>query len=180
MTKEQVLFYGELFKELGLSELKVVNKDEEVYLKKDICATSVNYQDNDNQEGSMNMISEKLFCNDISDNTESNILDITNTDSISKDSRSIGINNDIVQESVSNLIPVKAPLVGIYYAKPSPSAEAFVKVGDYVNKGDVLCIIEAMKMFNEIKAEVSGRIEEICVNNGNVVEYGQTLFNIAE
>ncbi|MBE5936298.1 MAG: acetyl-CoA carboxylase, biotin carboxyl carrier protein [Lachnospiraceae bacterium] len=88
------------------------------------------------------------------------------------------VNNQTVVESTSNMVPVKAPLIGIYYAKPSPSAEAFVKVGDYVNKGDVLCIIEAMKMFNEIKAEVSGRIEEICVNNGNVVEYGQTLFNI--
>ena len=61
----------------------------------------------------------------------------------------------------------------------SPDSEPFVTVGKKVNKGDVVCIVEAMKLMNEITAEQSGTISEICVNNGDIVEYGQTLFKIS-
>ena len=71
---------------------------------------------------------------------------------------------------------VKCPLVGVFYAAPSPDDEAFVSVGTQVKKGDVLCIVEAMKLMNEIVAERDGVISEICVENGEVVEYGQPLF----
>lgn len=71
---------------------------------------------------------------------------------------------------------VKCPLVGVFYAAPSPDDEAFVSVGTQVKKGDVLCIVEAMKLMNEIVAERDGAISEICVENGEVVEYGQPLF----
>ena len=73
---------------------------------------------------------------------------------------------------------VNAPMVGSFYSAPSPGAAPFVQVGDQVNEGDTLCIIEAMKMMNQIDAEVSGVIKSIRVQNGDPVEYGQTLFVI--
>ena len=73
---------------------------------------------------------------------------------------------------------VNAPMVGTFYSSSSPGAAAFVQVGDHVNEGDTLCIIEAMKMMNQIDAEVSGNIKSVRVQNGDPVEYGQTLFVI--
>ncbi len=73
---------------------------------------------------------------------------------------------------------VTAPMVGTYYSSSSPGAASFVQVGDHVNEGDTLCIIEAMKMMNQIEAEVSGNIKSIRVQNGDPVEYGQTIFVI--
>lgn len=71
---------------------------------------------------------------------------------------------------------VKAPMLGVFYAASSPDAEPFVKVGDRVKKGDILCIIEAMKMMNEITAEEDGTVAEIKAENGKIVEFGQVLF----
>ncbi len=78
----------------------------------------------------------------------------------------------------SNLIDVLAPIVGTFYAAPSPDAPPFVKVGDRVKAGTVLCIIEAMKLMNEIEAEVAGVVREVAVSNEDPVEYGQVLFRI--
>ncbi len=74
---------------------------------------------------------------------------------------------------------VTAPMVGTYYSSPSPAAEAFVQVGDEVKVGDTLCVIEAMKMMNQIDAEVAGRVKAIQVENAEPVEFGQVLFVIA-
>jgi acetyl-CoA carboxylase biotin carboxyl carrier protein len=74
--------------------------------------------------------------------------------------------------------PVTAPMVGTFYASSSPGAAPYVQVGDRVSEGDTLCIIEAMKMMNQIEADVSGVIKSIRVQNGEPVEYGQTLFVI--
>ena len=74
----------------------------------------------------------------------------------------------------------KTPLVGTVYMAPQAGAAPYVAVGDHVAAGDTVCIVESMKMFNEIAAECSGTIEEICVNNGQIVEYGQVLFRIRE
>lgn len=79
---------------------------------------------------------------------------------------------------VTGGIEVKSPMVGVFYAAPSPDSEPYVTVGSQVKKGDVLCIIEAMKLMNEITAEADGEITEICVHNGDIVEYGQMLFRI--
>lgn len=73
---------------------------------------------------------------------------------------------------------VTSPTVGVFYAASSPDSKPFVEVGDEVKKGDILCIIEAMKLMNEIPAETDGVIQEICAENGQVVEYGQPLFRI--
>jgi len=73
---------------------------------------------------------------------------------------------------------VTAPMVGTFYSSPSPGSPSFVQVGDHVNEGDTLCILEAMKMMNQIDADVSGTIKSIRVQNGDPVEYGQILFVI--
>jgi len=75
-------------------------------------------------------------------------------------------------------VAIKSPMVGTFYRSPSPDSEFFVKVGDHVGKGDTLCIIEAMKIMNEVEAEMSGVILDIKVDNAQPVEYGQTLFLI--
>ncbi len=81
-------------------------------------------------------------------------------------------------ESTAHLTPVKAPIVGTYYSSPSPDAAVFVKEGDRIEKGQVLGILEAMKLMNEIESEVAGIVRKILVQNGNPVEYGQDLFLI--
>ena len=99
----------------------------------------------------------------------------------------IGINNEsqsinkIDNNQIENEIKgnqVTSPIVGTFYRKPSPDKEPFVKIGDIVNKGDVLCIIEAMKMMNEIKSEYDGKISSIEVDDGQPVEFGQTIIVI--
>jgi len=74
---------------------------------------------------------------------------------------------------------VKSPMVVTFYIKPSPTAEAYVEVGKEVKKGDVLCIIEAMKLMNEIESEYTGKVVEILVKDGDMVEYGTPLFKLA-
>lgn len=76
----------------------------------------------------------------------------------------------------SNLKPIKSPMVGTFYASPTPEAKAFVQVGSTVNEDSDVCIIEAMKVFNNIKAETRGTIAKVCVQNGQNVEFGTVLF----
>ena len=76
----------------------------------------------------------------------------------------------------SNYITVKSPMIGTFYRSASPEEDAFVKVGDEVKPGDVVCIIEAMKLFNEIESEVSGKIVKVLVDDQTPVEYDQPLF----
>lgn len=73
---------------------------------------------------------------------------------------------------------VKSPMVGTFYSRPAPNKDSFVKVGDTVKKGQVVCIVEAMKLMNEIESEFDGEIAEICIKDGDVVEYGMPLFKI--
>lgn len=80
--------------------------------------------------------------------------------------------------AAEGLVSVTSPLVGVFYASPAENAAPYVSVGDRVTKGQTLCIVEAMKLMNEITAEEDGVIAEICVVNGQVVEYGTELFRI--
>lgn len=83
-----------------------------------------------------------------------------------------------VPEKEENYKIVKSPMVGTFYESSSPEKEPFVKVGDKVHKGQVLCIVEAMKLMNEIESEFDGEIVEVCVKNEEMVEYGMPLFKI--
>lgn len=82
------------------------------------------------------------------------------------------------QEQPANMHEVKSPIVGTFYRAPAPDADTYVQVGDVVSVGSVLCIIEAMKLMNEIESDVSGKIVKILVENGKPVEYNQPLFLI--
>ncbi len=83
---------------------------------------------------------------------------------------------DAAKDETSNYITVKSPMIGTFYRSASPDKPLFVNVGDEIKSGQVLCIIEAMKLFNEIESEVSGRIVKILVDNASPVEYDQPLF----
>lgn len=80
--------------------------------------------------------------------------------------------------TASNTISVEAPMVGVFYAAPSPHADPFVSVGSTVHVGDTLCIIEAMKLMNEVVAEADGTVAEICVQDGDLVEFGSCIMKI--
>lgn len=88
----------------------------------------------------------------------------------------IAVKNE--QESTQDCKVIKSPMVGTFYSKSAPTASPFVKVGDKVKKGQVLCILEAMKLMNEIESEYDGEIAEICVKDDEMVEFGQILFKI--
>ncbi|PKE39942.1 acetyl-CoA carboxylase biotin carboxyl carrier protein [Macrococcoides caseolyticum] len=81
-------------------------------------------------------------------------------------------------EFIEDAITINAPMVGTFYKSPSPEADPYVKVGDKVKNDSIVCILEAMKLFNEIQAEVSGEIIEILAEDGQLVEYGQPLFKV--
>jgi acetyl-CoA carboxylase biotin carboxyl carrier protein len=81
-------------------------------------------------------------------------------------------------DSTEGLFIMKSPIVGTFYSAPAPSAPPFVKVGDTVQVGQILCIIEAMKLMNELEAEMAGEVVRVYVENGQPVEYGQSLFAI--
>ena len=88
------------------------------------------------------------------------------------------VDTEIIKEKCDDGEVIKSPMVGSFYSKPGPDKDSFVNVGDRVSKGKVLCIIEAMKLMNEIEAEFDGEIIKILVNDGDMVEYGQPLFMI--
>lgn len=82
------------------------------------------------------------------------------------------------QEKRSDLLEVVSPFVGTFYRSPSPDSDPYAKIGDHISAGQVLCIVEAMKIMNEIESDVQGEIVEICVENETYVEYGQVLFRV--
>lgn len=92
--------------------------------------------------------------------------------------QSIQTTQPIQEEPKEEYKEIKSPMVGTFYSKPSPDKEEFVKIGDKVKKGQVVCIIEAMKLMNEIEAEFDGEVVEVCLNDGDAVEYGKPLFKL--
>jgi len=84
--------------------------------------------------------------------------------------------NETATKEDANLITIKSPMIGTFYRRSSPDKEAFVNVGDTVSPGDVICIVEAMKLFNEIESEVSGKIVKVLVDDTSPIEYDQPLF----
>tara|TARA_B100001996_G_scaffold383046_1_gene377069 strand:- start:4173 stop:4643 length:471 start_codon:yes stop_codon:yes gene_type:complete len=87
------------------------------------------------------------------------------------------VENQKIEEE-SNLITITSPIIGTFYRKPSPDKSNFVEIGDVISQGDVLCVIEAMKLFNEIETEFSGKIVKILVDDASPVEFDQPLFLI--
>lgn len=86
--------------------------------------------------------------------------------------------SDDAAVNFNNIKEIKSPMVGIFYQNPAPDAEPYVKIGSQVKKGDVICVIEAMKVMNEITSDVDGEIVDICAKNGQIVEFSEVLFKI--
>lgn len=159
MNCEEIKSILKLIDETGLEYVRLNNKDIELEVSKkvnnrlNIDNNLETFKDSDAEDTINDKVEE--IKNNTEDNIKSNILKNNETE-------------------------IKAPLIGTYYSSPSPDEPCFVKVGDYVEKGDTLCIIEAMKLMNEIKSDKSGKIVDIKVDNETIVEYGQTLFVIEE
>ena len=101
---------------------------------------------------------------------------IDQQEEVKESSNSIDKENLVVESTdPSNLHSIKAPLVGTFYLSPKPGEPAFINVGDKIKVGQIICIIEAMKIFNEIESEVSGTVEKILIDDSNPVEYGQAI-----
>ena len=115
-----------------------------------------------------------------SSSTFNNIKEENNTINVKESLEDELSKEDKIEFAGENFKEVKAPLIGTFYESPDPDSPAFVNVGDHVEKGDTLCIVEAMKLMNEIKSEFTGKVVEIKATNESMVEYGQTLFVIEE
>jgi acetyl-CoA carboxylase biotin carboxyl carrier protein len=98
------------------------------------------------------------------------------TEPVQELKQEVAISNAASQADTSNLHKITSPMVGTFYASPTPEADVYVKAGSVVSKDSIVCIVEAMKLFNEIEAEINGEIVEVLVKNGQLVEYGQPLF----
>jgi len=104
---------------------------------------------------------------------------IPQSEYVVEQSSEAGAESTVKQEKItSNLVEIKSPMVGTFYQTPSPEASPFVEANQNIAVGQVVCIIEAMKLMNEIKSEVKGKIKEILVENGDPVEFGQVLFTV--
>ncbi len=83
-------------------------------------------------------------------------------------------------EEKKNLIPIRSSMIGVFFAKPTPSEDPFVKVGDEIKEGQVVCIIETIKLMNKITSDVTGKVVEICIEDGKPVEYGQVIMYVEQ
>jgi acetyl-CoA carboxylase biotin carboxyl carrier protein len=101
---------------------------------------------------------------------------VQQTSPVEQDNAAAPAQTEGVDSKADNYITVKSPIIGTFYRKPSPDKPAFVEVGDTIKEGDVLCTIEAMKLFNEIESEVSGKIVKVLVDDATPVEFDQPLF----
>jgi acetyl-CoA carboxylase biotin carboxyl carrier protein len=117
----------------------------------------------------LNLDSSKVASQDISTSSQ-NLISTDNN--IAKDEQKIATS------SVSSLVEVKSPMPGTFYSSPDPDSSPFVSVGDTVKPGDTICIVEAMKIMNEIQAEDAGVVEEILIQNASPVEFDQVLFKL--
>jgi len=106
------------------------------------------------------------------------ITPTTNTEPVKTETKTSKTAEETTENNSQNLITFKSPMIGTFYRAPKADAEPFVKVGDTVTQGKVLCLIEAMKIFNEIEADVNGKIVKVLVDNASPVEYEQPLFLI--
>ena len=103
---------------------------------------------------------------------------VSSTNLISSDNDTSKQEHKIETTDVSNLVEVKSPMPGTFYSSPDPESAPFTSIGDTVNPGDTICIVEAMKIMNEIQAEDSGVVEEILIQNASPVEFDQVLFKL--
>ena len=135
----------------GVSEVKIESKDLKIEIKTGLSSKPIVYAE------PQGIVSQSVS----TPSTEANLESGLEQDNISED---------------SHLITIKSPIIGTFYRKPSPDKANFIENGDLISEGDVLCVIEAMKLFNEIESEFSGKIVKILVDDSSPVEFDQPLF----
>ncbi|MDA7809970.1 acetyl-CoA carboxylase biotin carboxyl carrier protein [Flavobacteriaceae bacterium] len=135
----------------GVSEVKIESKDLKIGIKTGLSSKPIVYAE------PQGIVSQSVS----TPSTEANLESGLEHDNISED---------------SHLITIKSPIIGTFYRKPSPDKANFIENGDLISEGDVLCVIEAMKLFNEIESEFSGKIVKILVDDSSPVEFDQPLF----
>ena len=156
MTINEINELLKLIDNTNLGYVKLETNDLKLEVSKNII--------NDNITDKPNLISQK----NINENNESE----------SEEETTLTEKYDIGNLNEENLTTIESPLMGTFYASPGPDKDVFVKIGDIVNVGDTLCIVEAMKMMNEITSDIYGEIVEILVKNEELVEYNQPIFKI--
>lgn len=156
MTINEINELLKLIDNTNLGYVKLETNDLKLEVSKNII--------NDNITDKPNLISQK----NINENNESE----------SEEETTLTEKYDIGNLDEENLTTIESPLMGTFYASPAPDKDVFVRVGDIVNVGDTLCIVEAMKMMNEITSDIYGEIVEILVKNEELVEYNQPIFKI--
>lgn len=156
MTINEINELLKLIDNTNLGYVKLETNDLKLEVSKNII--------NDNITDKPNLISQK----NINENNESE----------SEEETTLTEKSDIGTLDEENLTTIESPLMGTFYASPGPDKDVFVRVGDIVNVGDTLCIVEAMKMMNEITSDIYGEIVEILVKNEELVEYNQPIFKI--
>ena len=149
-----------------IKSLEITDGDKRISI---VCQADDNHNDNSSTRNS----TSKVSTSEQQTASVSAKKTITNNETISSDTT----DETVATENAEN--NVTAPMLGTFYLRPEPTAEPFFKVGDQIEAGQTLCIIEAMKMMYEVKAETSGTLKEILVEEGDVVEYEQPLFTIA-
>ncbi|MCF7890326.1 acetyl-CoA carboxylase biotin carboxyl carrier protein [Candidatus Bipolaricaulota bacterium] len=156
---EQMKELIDLFEGSSLSEISVQQDEFQVTLKKNSMGESGLHSGETDSQGVSYRKSEK------------------ETDETEKEKVESGA-GEATEEKAKNKNAVTSPIVGTFYRSPSPDEPPYVEVGDWVEKDDTVCIVEAMKVMNEVKADQTGEVVEICVEDGDSVEYGQKLFKL--
>jgi acetyl-CoA carboxylase biotin carboxyl carrier protein len=119
----------------------------------------------------------RILMTKYSENVNNESISIVKTENVKKIESKVDIEDIAVGKSENDYF-IESPIVGVFYSAPSPESDDFVKIGDSVSNGQIVCILEAMKMMNEIECEEAGEIVEVLVKNGEAVEYGQALFRV--
>ncbi|WP_297631890.1 acetyl-CoA carboxylase biotin carboxyl carrier protein [uncultured Clostridium sp.] len=151
--------------------IELIDSSEIAYLELEIDNAHIKL-DKSLTRGNANLVEQKSAVN--VDNTSQKIVEsIKNKEKIEEVSEEVSTDN-------GDYMLIKSPMVGTFYSSPSPDSSKFVAVGDEVKSGDVLCIIEAMKLMNEIESEINGKLVEVLIKDGDMVEYGTPLFKLKE
>jgi acetyl-CoA carboxylase biotin carboxyl carrier protein len=150
----------ELIREYDIAEISLQDGKTSIHIKKNNCSDIA----------AVSPTPARTAANEPSAAVETTFMDAPEEEEDAQTGPFLGAQEDFT--------PVTTPLVGTFYRAPAPDADVFVEVGDRIEKGDVLCIVEAMKSMNEIQSEVGGVIKEICVENAELVEFEQVLFKI--
>lgn len=170
LKMEHILKIMEQFEKTSINTLKYKNDGEEILLTKGKNGSQASISVD---EHNANILKEA-----IDKTNKKNKSQLTQKSEDEKPADSASVPEAANEEGKDEFVSVESPIIGTFYRSPAPGKSAYVKKGDKINKGDVLCIIEAMKVMNKIESEVDGEIMDICIADGETVEYGTCLFKV--